>query len=80
MRGNNSKKTTPPCIGDDYRHLKFRKATLSDLKVGMMVQYVNNERNPNNLKWEYYEVDERLIICLARNPKALDFVRIPVNN
>ena len=63
-------------IQDDYRHLKFKKPTeIADLKVGMMVQIVENSKIP--LHWQWFELTEKLILLINAKDKNLNWVRLP---
>jgi hypothetical protein len=63
-------------IQDDYRHLNFKKPTsISELKVGMMVQIVENNKHP--LCWQWFELTEKLILILNSKEDGLKWVRLP---
>lgn len=63
-------------ILDDYRSWKFKcPEQITDLKVGMMVQVVENNKQP--LQWSWFEVTEKLIIQLNNKEDRLKWVRLP---
>lgn len=63
-------------IQDDYRHLNFKHPKqITDLKVGMMVQIVENNNHP--LQWSWFEVTEKLILQLNSKEDGLKWVRLP---
>ena len=63
-------------IQDDYRHLRFKQPTsISELKVGMMVQLVENNKQP--LRWSWFEVTEKLILRLNNKEDKLKWIRLP---
>lgn len=63
-------------IQDDYRHLRFKQPTsISELKVGMMVQLVENNKQP--LRWSWFEVTEKLILRLNNKEDELKWIRLP---
>jgi hypothetical protein len=88
MRRNNSSRKqsaaapkSEPCICiiDDYTRLKFKqKPLLVDLQVGQMIQIVDSTK-PTPRHWEWREVNEMLIIALARDENRLQYVRVPIN-
>lgn len=60
-------------ILDDYRNLKFKHPEqITDLKVGMMVQIVENNKQP--LQWSWFEVTEKLILQLNNKEDGLKWV------
>ena len=63
-------------IQDDYRHLNFKHPNqTTDLKVGMMVQIVENNKHP--LCWQWFEVTEKMILQLNNKEDGLKWVRLP---
>lgn len=63
-------------IIDDYRNLKFKHPKqITDLKVGMIVQIVENNKQP--LQWSWFEVTEKLILLLNNKEDGLKWVRLP---
>lgn len=63
-------------IQDEYRHLKFKQPTnISELKVGMMVQIVENNKYP--LCWQWFELTEKWILLLNNKETGLKWVRLP---
>ena len=63
-------------ILDDYRNLNFKHPKqITDLKVGMMVQIVENNKQP--LQWSWFEVTEKLILQLNKKEDGLKWVRLP---
>ena len=60
-------------IIDNYTHLKFKRlSSIHDLKVGMCVQIVRQDKK---LQWEWVELDEKLIGIL-KNREQLNFIRV----
>ena len=63
-------------IQDDYRRLNFKHPNqITDLKVGMMVQIVENNKQP--LCWQWFEVTEKFILQLNNKEDGLKWVRLP---
>jgi hypothetical protein len=63
-------------IQDDYRHLNFKQPTsISELKVGMMVQLVEN--NKHLVCWQWFELTEKLILLINSTEDGLTWVRLP---
>ena len=63
-------------ILDDYRHLNLRHPKqITDLKVGMMVQIVETNKQP--LQWNWFESTEKLILQLNNKEDGLKWVRLP---
>ncbi|MEA3317694.1 MAG: hypothetical protein U9R54_07020 [Bacteroidota bacterium] len=63
-------------ISDDYRNLEFKHPKqITDLKVGMMVQIVETNKQP--LQWSWFEVTEKLILQLNNKDDGLKWVRLP---
>lgn len=64
-------------IQDDYRNLKFKQpSNLSELKIGMMVQIVDNNGD-FPLSWKWFELTENLLLILNNKEDSLKWVRLP---
>ena len=64
-------------IQDDYRNLKFKQpSNLSELKIGMMVQIVDNNGD-FPLSWKWFELTEKLLLILNNKEDSLKWVRLP---
>lgn len=62
---------------DNYGGLRFKPLEkLEYLKVGMMVQILENNTSPAT--WMWLEITESLLIKFARDENSISYIRIPV--